>query len=319
MQTIKYILLFSLFTFLWGCGNDISSTDPSPKAVSIKIVQRSGFQTKLVDDDNLESEQTIKNINVFFTEPSSDVIVEKYIMAGFSIDGDYQLISIPIEPEVLQEKDIYIIANYDDADKLEAITTVTEMKALMTPLSDKNNLLAPENGLCMFGTTPNFDFNSGSDEPAIVTLVRTCTKIRINLVFPENPTLSTNNSFLIVDAAKYTHVIENDKSTIPGDAYFTYATELPLTNNGLNQYVATTYIYESAKVPVLYIYTHMFDSPATQEYSARLPLPERNFLYNIKIEIYDSSISPTKAKRSYGYTHKVIIKVYDENGMLIEP
>jgi len=304
-----------------SCSRD---TDDYPESgngiVSLKLIHQSNFYSKLIDDDNLLSEQTVTNLSIFFTEPSSGLITAKYVYTGFSSFDDYKLVTLPLDPATLLTKDIYIIANHNDKAALEAVSTIDDIRAMITPLVNKNNNLAAEHGLCMYGNTLNFNFNSGSNTPAIVNMERTCAKMRINVTFPGNPTLSTDNTFLIENMATYTHVVKRDLLTLPQSAYYTHAAALPLTDNGSQKYVNTVYVYESNQIPVLHLYTNIGNSQ--QSYSANLPKPARNYLYDIDIMVYDDSASQgtrsAGVNKSSGYTYKSIVRVYNEKGERVD-
>lgn len=320
-----YILSVTLLLLYSSCSEDTEDyTENKPSSVSIKLVQQTGFSTKVVDEDNLLSEQTVKNISVFLTEPSSNVITYKYVYSGFSSVDDYKLITLPLDPATVLRKDIYIVANYNNVSTLDSVSTLDDLKALTTPAVDKTNNLIPENGFCMYGSTLDFNFNDGTNSPAIVNLIRSCAKIRINVTFPENPTLSTNNSFLIQNAAKYTYVIGRTKNNLGTADYFTYAAPIALVDNGTHVYTQTTYVYEADNVPILYIYTYMNGTSAMQEFSTNLPRPVRNHLFDISIEIYSGDVpSGTKSTNgnnleNSGYIYNSTINAYDEKGRKVE-
>lgn len=301
--------------------SDVNDTYSEQKSISLKLYQQRGFTTKAIDEDNLAVEQTVKNISVFFTEPSSNTITYKYVNSGFTSVDDYKLIDIPLEPAVVKSKDIYIVANYDNTPLLNALSTVDDLKALTTPTVDKTKNLDPQNGLCMYGVTFDFNFDNGANTAAIVNMERTCAKIRLNVKFPADPALSINNTFLIQNAAKYTYVVENNTSSIPTTDYFTYAAPITLKDNGAGQFTNITYIYEATVVPRLYIYTHMGNSSSQQEFSTDLPRPVRNYLYDISIDVYEDA-SATKSFTSDGtvktYSYKATTKVYQADGQLVE-
>lgn len=319
MRRLLYILPILLSFFYISCSDD---TDALPeksegKTVSIKLMQQPGFVGRIIDNDNLASEQTVKNISVFFTEPSSDVVTNKFVFLRFASVDDYKLVPLPLNPETLHTKDIYVITNYDNVSTLNAVATVSDIQNLTTPAVDKTNNLTPENGICMYGVTYGFNFNDGTYSPAVVNVERTGAKMRVNVTFPENPTLSTNNTFLIQNAARYTYVVKNDTLEIPQTGYYTYAAAMPLTNNGSGVYSGIAYIYAATQAPKLYIYTNM--GGKKQEFSADLPKPQRNYLYDIDIEVYSGTVPPgTKSigtsNDGQGYYYKTSVSVYDADG-----
>ncbi|MCD8030875.1 MAG: hypothetical protein LUF85_08680 [Bacteroides sp.] len=281
-----YIGLLITLLSISSCVQSEPEEAPEAKTVTIRMGQRSGGWTRTINADNLAVEQTVKNLSIFFTDPSSTAIIYKYVYTGFSISNQEQIITLPIEASDLQTKDVYVIANYDDESDLNALTDLSEMRALFTPEIDKNNTLDPSDGFCMFGHTDNVDFTDSSNLPVYVPLTRTCAKFRITLRFPEGAELSTVNSFLIQKAAKYTHVVENLTEVLPVTDYFNYAAALPLTDNGAEAYTSITYVYEAAQAPAITIYTHLNNSTEEQEFTTTLPVPQRNYLYDLNIYIY---------------------------------
>lgn len=315
----KLVYIFSIILlFNTSCTKD-SEIAPATASVAIKL-QQDGFSPKLVDEDNLESEQLILNLTIMFTEPSSNVFTHKFVNAGYTDVDDYKLVTLPLDLSELNRKDIYVITNYGNA-SFNALSTLDDLKEKQTPVSNKNNLLEPQKGFCMYGKTYDFDFNNETHSPAIVYAVRTCAKYRITLTFPENPTLSTSNSFLITNAANYTYIMDDTGNTIPSDAYFNFPKQIDLTDNGAGAYVSTAYIYEATKAPQIYIYTHMNNSSKAQEFSADLPVPQRNYLYDIDVRIYESqtkSLINSKNKDAGNYRYETNITVFDEQGNLVE-
>ncbi|MCD8043957.1 MAG: hypothetical protein LUH10_12925 [Tannerellaceae bacterium] len=310
-KIVCYMLTFLSIT-LAGCSRE--DQHPESEGAVIKLAVPKAFLTKVVDGDNLAVEQTVNNISLFFAEPSATTITFKYVNTGFTTSGDYQIISLPVEPQDLQTKNIYVVANYDDEEALNALATIDDLKTMITPEVDKTNNLDPENGFCMYGSTLNFDFTAGSD--AIVDLVRTCAKIRVNLTFPENPGLSTSNSFLIQNAARYTYIIKNSTAMLPLTDYFNFAAPINLVDNGADAYVNNAYIYEATALPVITIYTHINNSTEQQEFTANLPLPQRNYLYDLQIEIYEEETASRSTESIIKPSYRAVstLRVYDEKG-----
>lgn len=319
-KSVYYISFLLLLVIFAGCSSETDIDTPVKNEVLIRLIPQ-GNLTKVVDEDNLESEQTIKNLTVLFTEPSSNVITHKHVNSGFTSVDDYKVVSIPLEPSELQSKDIYVITNYGNA-SFNSISTLDELAQMTTPAVNKANNLKPENGFCMYGKTLDFDFANATG-PAIVYAVRTCAKYRINLTFPDDPALSTDNSFVITNAANYTYIVDNTGFTIPSNAYFDFASAITLQPASDGSFTNLAYVYEADEDPKIYLYTHIDGSTAAQEYSADLPMPARNYLYDILIKVYkdDSTTKSVDAdivNTSKGYTYSTEVKVYDENGRLVE-
>lgn len=316
-----YILLILPLLFNTNCSEDRDDTSKvEPEGITLKFMFVNNVKTRVTDNDNTAIEQTVKNLSIFFTEPGSTTITNKFIYAGFSTVDDYRLVTLPLDPATVKTKDIYVIANYDDTNSLNAVSTIENLKTLTTPKVNKTNNLLPDNGFCMYGNTSAFNFNDGTNSAAIVNMVRTCAKIRVNLTFPGDPELGTNNSFLIENAATYTYVIKNQQSGLTTKDYFTYAAPIKLADNGAKVYINAAYVYEAISAPKLYIYTTIKDKQ--QEYSAYLPIPERNYLYDINIEVYEgiagARTTSVSSNSNSNYTFRNSIKVYDENGKRVE-
>lgn len=99
---------------IWLCNVSCSDDHmPEPdinKTAYIKIRQNLFRSATMVDEDNLESEQTIKTIALFLTEPSSTKIVYKYINIG-SMDMDkYKLVTLPL-PGIRTREEGYLSDN----------------------------------------------------------------------------------------------------------------------------------------------------------------------------------------------------------------
>lgn len=267
-------------------------TDPGiDKTAYIKIRQNQFKSSTVIDEDNLESEQVINTIALFLTEPSSKEIVHKYINIGSINMNGYRLITLPLQLSELQKKDVYLITNYKDLN-LSAVNTLDDIKELTTPAVDKNHNLVPNEGFCMYGELLNYDFIKANSS-AIVNMERTCAKYRVTLTFPENPVLSTDNTFVIANEASYTYIINGLRTGIPDADYFNIADPVVLEPDGTEKYVNTIYMYEAEKAPKIYIYTRINNSPLKQEFSTELPVPYRNFIYDIDIQIYENKNSRT--------------------------
>ncbi|MCC8088807.1 MAG: hypothetical protein LIO79_06040 [Rikenellaceae bacterium] len=310
-----YVILF-LTIFLYGCSKENDTVISGFETTARIKLLSSGFRTKTVDQDNPASEQLIDKVALFLTEPSSEAITEKFLDAGFSDYDDYCIVTLPLEPAELGIRDIYAVTNYDTID-FSSITTISELDGFKTPVVNKTYNLDPANGFCMYGSTSGFDFTSGTDDYAIVTVERTCAKIGVRLTFPDNTSLSTNNSFLIANAASYTYIVEPSEITeLPSGGYFNFAAPLPLEVNESEEFTGTAYIYQSAIAPTIYFYTHINGSIEEQEFSAPLPIPDRNYYYDLDVRIYED----TESTRSMGGGYTIIVNVtaYNAYGDRIE-
>lgn len=302
---------------IWLCNVSCSDDHmPEPdinKTAYIKIRQNLFRSATMVDEDNLESEQTIKTIALFLTEPSSTKIVYKYINIG-SMDMDkYKQVTLPLQESELGKKDIYLITNYGSTN-LSAVETMDDIKKLNTPAVDKNHVLDPNEGFCMYGKLLNFDFTN-TNSSAIVNAERTCAKYKITLTFPENPVLSTDNTFVIANEASYTHIVDGLRGGIQDSDYFNIASPLALEPDGSGKYMNTVYMYEAEKAPQIYVYTRINNSSVKQEFSVDLPVPYRNYMYDIDIQIYENYNSRTTRAdiKEPQYSIKTTVKTYLSN------
>lgn len=289
-----YKLIF-IVSIILLCNVSCSDSDmPNPevdKTAYIKMQQNLFKSANMVDEDNLASEQVINTIALFLTEPSSQEIAYKYTNIGsINMDG-YRLIALPLQVSELQKKDVYLITNYKNIN-LSAVNTMDDIKNLNTPTVDKNHDLDPNEGFCMYGELLNYDFTD-TNSSAIVSMERTCAKYRVTLTFPDNPVLSTDNTFVIANEASYTHIVNGLRTGIPDSDYFNIASPISLEADGTGKYINTVYMYEAEKAPKIYIYTRINNSSQKQEFSTELPVPYRNFIYDIDIQIYESKDSRT--------------------------
>lgn len=305
----KLIYIFLVLLLLMSCDKELESEINNP--VGVKI-QQNGFKGVIIDRDNLENEQNIINISIFLTEPGSDEFFYSAVRnVAFTLIDDYRLVLLPLELSTLGRKDIYVVTNMDNSNLSQA-KNLTELKALSTPVVSKNNNLNPDNGLCMFGQTLNFDFNNSANEPAKVYALRTCAKYRINLTFPDNPLLSTSNAFIIKGAASNTCIGENIQAN---PKYFDFSSPMPL-NLEDEVYTNVTYVYEADETPVFGIYLNYSNSNKYVDYEAPLPKPERNCLYDIDVRVYDANTkSAIKSDDKNGlYRFETLITIYNEEG-----
>ncbi|MCD7962929.1 MAG: hypothetical protein LUF90_05120 [Rikenellaceae bacterium] len=211
-------------------------------------------------------------------------------------------------------KDIHVVTNYGNVD-LASITTISQLKETKTPAVNKTNNLNTATGFCMYGMTSAYDFVNSEDSYVNVTVERTCAKMRFTMSFPDDPDLSTDNSFLITNAASYTYIIETIGGiALPSESYFNFAAPLELVSNVNGEYIGTTYVYEASSKPTVYFYTHFSGSTEEQTFITTLPLPVRNYFYDIIVQIYEDNDTRTMRRN---YRIKTEITVYDGNGKII--
>ncbi|WP_291585564.1 hypothetical protein [Bacteroides sp.] len=288
----KLIFIVSIILLCNVSCNDDNMPEPDVDTTAYIKIQQNLFKgATMIDEDNLENEQVINTIALFLTEPSSQEITYKYINIGsVNVDG-YRLIALPLQLSELQKKDVYLITNYKDIN-LSVVNTMDDINELTTPAVDKNHDLDPNEGFCMYGELLNYDFTD-ENSSAIVNLERTCAKYRVTLTFPDNPVLSMDNTFVIANEASYTHIVNDLRTGIPDSDYFNIADPIILESDGSGKYINTVYMYEAEKAPKIYIYTRINNSSQKQEFSTELPVPYRNFIYDIDIQIYENKDSGT--------------------------
>ncbi len=316
MKIKGYLLYLFLPAFTAGCsvgqGED-PSVVPEKPAVTIRLADTGFVSPFLVDEDNLAVEQTINNLSLFFSDPGSDEITYRFVQAGFHTVDDYKVVSLPLDPADLGVKDIYVVTNFG-SDSLNTVPTISRLKELKTPVVNKALNLDPAVGFCMYGRTGSFDFTSG--ENAVVHVARTCAKYRINLSFPEEPGMSTDNSFVIAGAASYTFLGDDVNNLIlHNDEYFNFATRTVLTPDGEGNYTGLAYVYEASRAPEIYLYIHPAGG-AEQVFSADLPIPERNYLYDIQVYVYQNQTRSGRDSR--GWSFRVECAAYDPSGRRVE-
>lgn len=288
----KLIFIVSIILLCNVSCNDDNMPEPDVDTTAYIKIQQNLFKgATMIDEDNLENEQVINTIALFLTEPSSQKITYKYINIGsVNVDG-CRLIALPLQLSELQKKDVYLITNYKDIN-LSVVNTMDDINELTTPAVDKNHDLDPNEGFCMYGELLNYDFTD-ENSSAIVNLERTCAKYRVTLTFPDNPVLSMDNTFVIANEASYTHIVNDLRTGIPDSDYFNIADPIILESDGSGKYINTVYMYEAEKAPKIYIYTRINNSSQKQEFSTELPVPYRNFIYDIDIQIYENKDSGT--------------------------
>ncbi len=318
MRKLIYYMASVLFVSLTACSEDTDFVTEDSGKATLRL-----RQSWVVDQDNLASEQTIQNIAVLLTEPSSEVITHKYINASFSSASEYESVTLPDDVTTLNSKDIYVLTNYDNSIDFDGITTLEELERQTTPSVNSIQNLDPARGFCMYGKTLDFDFNNTDNESAIVYVNRICAKYRITLTFSPDPAVSTENSFLITEAANYAYIGKNTGDTIPEDAYFDFTEPIVLEASGDTAYIAVAYVYESVKTPGLQLITNPTTAAESEEYSTTLPLPQRNYLYDIQIKVFERPSTLRNVQADVNTRkqreHLMKVTVYDENGNQVHP
>jgi hypothetical protein len=255
------------------------------------------------DPDNLAAEYNIVNLHIFLANAGTATITDKFINQAFTSANDptilnSQLVNLPLDPSTLTNKDVYVIANCADVTSLNAVQTVSDIQALQTPQATTADGLTTAGGLPMSGQILNVNLiTSTAANPLTVMLTRACAKIRVTLTFTGVSYIGSNNEFAIENAAAYTYYVKNDTFKIATSNLVDYP-QMEFTENTTQQFQAITYVYESLQLPRLHLYTTLNGTPTEYIASANFPLPVRNYLYDIAIQILPPTPSSSPALRS---------------------
>jgi hypothetical protein len=290
------IFLFVLLLFQFGCSEEIVVPETETGVTLLLAPLRAATD----DADNLPAEYNILNLSIFLTDAGSNTITDKFVNQPFSAATDVsimncKLVNLPTELSAQPAKDVYVIANFDNVAAMNAVQTVDDLKALQTPTLVTPNILTTGRGLPMFGETDAVDFSTATtDNPPSVMLIRTCAKIRVTLTFPDATWVGTENMFVIENAPAYTYFVPNSFA-LPSTAFFDYP-RIMFSQNSPQEFVSTTYIYESSTPPRLHLYTTVNGVAKDYLANSNFPLPVRNYLYDIQIQILKPLPTTSTAK-----------------------
>ncbi|GHS99738.1 hypothetical protein FACS189421_10740 [Bacteroidia bacterium] len=288
MRRLFPILLLIGF-FAAACDENTVEIPEKQSGVSMLLTPLRSANA-LNDPDNLVDEYAIVNLHVFLANPGTATITNKFINQAFTSANDTtilnsQWVTLPLDPSTLTNKDIYVIANCDDVASLNAVQTVSDIQALKTPQATAAAGLTTARGLPMYGQFLNANLiTSTTANPLTVMLTRTCAKMRVTLTFTGASYIGSNNTFAIENAAAYTYYVKNDTFKIATSNLVNYP-QMTFTQNTAQQFQAITYVYESLQLPRLHLYTTLNGTPTEFIASANFPLPVRNYLYDIQIQI----------------------------------
>jgi hypothetical protein len=242
------------------------------------------------DADNLPEEYALLNLSFFLADAGGSTFTDRFIHQPStpiaSTDGDCigcQKVTLPSEIGALVRKDIYVVANFDHTDKLAAIATVADLEALTTPKLLVNNNLTIERGLPMYGMLTNVDLTEGS-LPVRVMLQRTCAKIRVTLTFTDPADIGSNNRIELHDVAPYTYFVPGTGFSLSPEELINYS-QVTLKQTTAQTFEGVMYLYESTTLPYLKLYTIVNGIEKIYTAKDHFPLPVRNRLYDIDIEI----------------------------------
>lgn len=288
MNKLFFILICAV-TLLYGCEDKDDSFPEKPWGVTLSFTPVHNMAA-LDDPDDLPDEYEIKDLSIFVASAGTNLITEKFIHHEFSsVDNTYnKLVNLPLE-QAGTMKDIYVVANCPDITALNAIQSVDDLKLLKTPVVENSSGLTTIQGLPMYGQIVNANLSgTTSENPANIMLNRTCAKIRISLLFPDNSWLGIANSFMIENLAPYTFYISNNSFRFDPSELIAYP-QINFEQVNAQEYHGVIYIYESQQLPLLHIYTTINDSEKEYIIGSSFPLPLRNYYYDIQIQALPSA------------------------------
>lgn len=316
----KILILFFFGILFWSC-DDNREIIPDASGVSLLLVPLKSTNDAGDPNDNLAEEYAIVNLSIFMTNVGSNTVTNKFVNLTFTPVNDgsvqnYQKVLLStLEPATIGNKDIYVIANCMDITGLDAVQTVDDLKALRTPVIAGNSSLTTTGGLPMFGSLPNAELSDATaNNPVSVTLVRTCAKFRVTLFFTGSGWIGTNNSFTIGNAAPYTFYIRNGTYKFDISDLVSYAA-VPLipVSGDPQRFQNVTYLYESLQLPNLHLETTIGADLKEYDILSNFPLPVRNHLYDIQIQILppSSSSAPSVNQKTDVLNYQVVVRTYD--------
>jgi hypothetical protein len=246
------------------------------------------------DEADLPEEYAILNLSIFMADAGDEAITDKYVyqssVAVSSPSPDClgcRQVKLPLDPAALARKDIYVIANYDNIAQLNAVQTVADLQALTTSRLRNEVRLSTTRGLPMYGESLDIDLTDTASDPPHIRLARTCAKIQVDLLFTDASWIGTNNYFRVENVAPYTYFVPNADFSISVTDLIEYPQVFLNQQTGSPQcFSGVAYIYESTRVPHITLYTVVGGKAREYVLSTNFPLPTRNRMYHILVEIY---------------------------------
>jgi hypothetical protein len=246
---------------------------------------------------NLPEEYAILNLSIFMADAGGEKITDKFVFTSFVAEpssgtAGCKKVTFPSSFAPTGRKDIYVIANHDNAATLNAIATVSDLRALRTPRILQGHLIAYERGLPMYGESLDVALSATAAEPPHITLTRTCAKVDLTFSFPDPTWVGTNNRFTILQAQSYTYYMPNT-TVIPTTDLVRYPEITVLPQSDPSIFNAVIYIYESKQYPS-YISFKTVVKGRNKEYvvDTGVPLPVRNHMYSVLVEILHPLTGP---------------------------
>ncbi|MDR0939633.1 MAG: hypothetical protein LBN29_09875 [Mediterranea sp.] len=259
---------------------------------------------------DLPEEYAILNLSLFMAEPGGDELTDRFVYqpstpiasADPGCLGCRQ-VKLPVDPTTLGRKDIYVIANHDNVAALGDLRTVTDLKNLRTTRMRNEGRILLSRGLPMYGESPDTDLGAATS-PTHIRLSRVCAKIQVDLTFTDPSWTGSNNYFRVEDAASYTYFAPNANFSIGADELIEYP-QIILIQQDAQRFSGTAYIYESARVPHITLYTVVGGRPREYVLSTNFPLPTRGRMYHISVEIFPPLEDATRGE---GGEARVVVK-----------
>jgi hypothetical protein len=286
----------------------ITSADQLPETTSeVNMILSAQAGSDAIYD--LPEEYAILNLSIFVADAGGETITDKFIYQSFVADSSSgnascQKVRFPSSFQPTGNKDVYVIANHNNAATLNAINTVTDLRELRTPRLSQGHLIPFERGLPMYGESLDVAFSES--EPMHVNLTRTCAKIDFTLSFPDPTWIGTNNRASILQAQSYTYYVPNEDAIPTTDlVQYPEITLRPQPDPSLFQ--AIIYIYES-KHYLSYISLKTVVNGKNKEYviNSNVPLPVRNHMYSVTMEILHPISGPDAGTATQSVTHSSI-------------
>lgn len=295
----RYLILFLVALPLICCEDH---NNPAGEQETVYIGFTPAEITRAVTGaDDLPEEYEIRNLSIFLADPGSNVIANRFVHQPFSsvdpaTEMNYKQVALPLDPAGIGRKDVYVVANCPDIASLDAVTSLDGLRALQTPEATvTEGLSAATAGLPMYGESPDMNLaTTSAGNPALVTLKRTCAKLRITLTFTDDSWVGTDNAYSVENVAPYTFYANNTPSSfVPGDMISYPRTAFSSVD--AQQFESVAYIYESSLPPYIRIHTNLGGEAKEYFINTGLPVPVRNNLYDIEIQIYPPETTGTRS------------------------
>ncbi|GAE84214.1 fimbrial protein [Bacteroides reticulotermitis] len=295
----KYLILFLAVVIFICCKDDDGNPAEGHETVYIRFTPEEITRAGTSEDD-LAEEYEIRNLSIFLTEVGSNLITDRFVHQAFSsVDPatamNYKQVALPLNPSKSGRKDVYVVANCGDIAALNAVANLSGLKALRTPQATAVAGLSIAEGLPMYGESNDMNLEATSvRSSALVMLKRTCAKLRITLAFTDTSWVGGGNAYTIENAAPYTSYVQGYIPAFTSIDMVSYP-RIAFAQANAQEFESVAYIYESSSAPHIHIYTELGGEVKDYAVNTGLPLPVRNNLYDIRIEIYSPEGAGTRS------------------------